>query len=212
MKKLPDFTGQTFGRWKVLSYAGRSELNKTIWNCVCLCGNSAQVLHSNLQSGHSRSCGCAGNEILLAMSRTHGKHNTRIYRIWNAMKTRCSNSKRHNYKYYGGRGILVCAEWLKFEPFEKWATENGYASDLTLDRENVNQGYSPDNCRWVTQEVQARNQRNSTWIEFNGERKHLNDWADIYNTPRERLRKRLIRMSFFDAVSLKSHERVLKTK
>lgn len=37
---------------------------------------------------------------------------TRLYRIWSGMKNRCYNSKAHNYKYYGQRGISICKEWL----------------------------------------------------------------------------------------------------
>jgi len=76
------------------------------------------------------------------------------------MKQRCFNSKNCNFKDYGDRGITICSEWISsFEEFESWALSNGYEDHLTIDREDNDKGYSPDNCRWVTMEVQSGNKR-----------------------------------------------------
>ena len=91
---------------------------------------------------------------------THGKRRTRIYRIWCAIKSRCNNPKTINYKYYGGRGIHVCKEWIyDFEAFYDWAMSHGYEDDLSIDRIDNDKGYSPDNCRWVTMKEQIINRR-----------------------------------------------------
>lgn len=52
--------------------------------------------------------------------------NKSIYWAWKAMKQRCKNPKCKAYKNYGARGIKVCNEWEKFEPFLSWCLENGY--------------------------------------------------------------------------------------
>ena len=75
------------------------------------------------------------------------------------MKTRCYNPKRKEYKNYGGRGIAVCIGWLNFKPFEKWALSNGYKEGLELDRINVDEGYNPTNCRFVTHSENNLNKR-----------------------------------------------------
>jgi hypothetical protein len=60
-------------------------------------------------------------------------------------------------KFYHEKGIRVCEEWDSYEAFRDWALANGYAAGLTIDRRDNDKGYSPDNCRWVTQAVNLRN-------------------------------------------------------
>lgn len=87
----------------------------------------------------------------------HNLSETRLYRIWNNMKQRCYNEKNISYKYYGGKGIEICSEWLRsFKSFYDWAMENGYEENLSIDRIDSNSGYFPRNCRWVTLEENGR--------------------------------------------------------
>lgn len=79
------------------------------------------------------------------------------YKAWASMKARCSNSKRHNYHRYGGRGICVCERWLKFENFLADMGPRPSPSH-SLDRYPNNDGnYEPGNCRWATRVEQAGN-------------------------------------------------------
>lgn len=94
-----------------------------------------------------------------------GLSDNRLYSIWKNMKSRCNNSNVPAYTNYGGRGITVCDEWEKFENFREWAMQSGYAETLTLERKDVNKGYSPDNCKWIPKSEQPKNRRNIIRVE-----------------------------------------------
>lgn len=97
------------------------------------------------------------------------------------MKERCENEKNQSYKNYGARGIKVCQEWLiDFMNFYNWAINNGYKSNLTLDRIDVNGNYNPKNCRWANSKEQANNKRNTRKITIYGETKTAYEFEKQY--------------------------------
>lgn len=111
---------------------------------------------------------------------TYGFSHTRIDNIYKSMISRCYCKSNIRYHRYGGRGIEVCEEWKNDKmKFFDWAFSNGYSEMLTLDRKNVNEGYFPENCRWVTQKEQQNNRSNNRVIEFNGVSHTLGEWSDI---------------------------------
>ena len=122
------------------------------------------------------------------------KGKERIYEIWANMKYRCNNKNCVNFKNYGGRGIRVCEEWNAFENFYKWAIDNEYSDNLTLDRIDVNGNYEPENCRWATWEEQANNRRRNSRITYNGETHTISEWARIKNLSPRLICERLYRL------------------
>jgi hypothetical protein len=145
----------------------------------------------------------------------HGLYNKRIYKIWINMVSRCHNVNDTGYFDYGGKGITVCDDWKEdILPFYTWSMENGYSDNLTIDRISNEKGYSPDNCRWVTQRDQINNQERNIKIERNGEVKTLAQWADIvgikYETLSSRYRKGLRDDELFEPL-LTSSETVYYT-
>lgn len=185
-----DLTGQTFGRLTVLKRNGKDKDGSALWLCECVCGRFVTVRSNSLRFGKTQSCGCIARE----RRTTHNMSKTRIYDTWHKMKSRCNNPNIRSYKDYGGRGILVCKEWNdNFASFYQWAITHGYDETLTIDRIDVNANYTPDNCRWVSKSAQATNRRSNRYIEYNGEKKTVTEWANDLNIPRHLLFGRLRR-------------------
>ncbi len=193
MGKLIDLTGQRFGRLTAVEYAGQGKTNGYLWKCKCDCGNETIVYGYALKSGNTKSCGCLWKEVTRAKSTTHGMKHTKLYNVWCGIKKRCYYEKNANYKDYGARGICVCDEWQKFEPFMEWALANGYKEELTIDRIDTNGNYCPENCRWVDRYTQANNKTNNKYLTFNGETHTFAEWSRITSIPYETLRWRTIR-------------------
>jgi hypothetical protein len=162
-----DLTGKKFGRWTVLSF--HSFKNKhTLWNCECECGNTKIIEGSSLKRGGSLSCGCLRSEML--SNRLKKWRSERLKEIYRNIKNRCYNRNVPTYNNYGGRGIVVCKEWIESSlKFQEWSYKNGYTENLTIERVDTNKGYQPDNCRWATMKEQQNNRRDNIKIEHEGE-------------------------------------------
>lgn len=162
--RIKDLTGHRFGRLIVKGQI-QSDQHHTQWECLCDCGRTVTLDRQNLRS--AKSCGCYRRErrrtelITHGLSRTKSGSHTRLYDIWRGMKKRCLNPKIESYPRYGGRGITICSEWGDYTHFYAWAMENGYRSNLTIERKDNNGNYEPDNCTWIPLADQAKNRRST---------------------------------------------------
>lgn len=113
----------------------------------------------------------------------HGHYNSPTYISWKQMKARCSGSKQYEERY-GSRGIWICDRWAA--SFQSFLDDMGERPDgMSIDRIDNDGGYEPGNCRWATRREQAVNRRSTVFVEHNGRRKCLADWArDIGVRPR----------------------------
>jgi hypothetical protein len=188
MLKTSKTIGKKYGRLVVVSKNYElSTTNKQYFNCICDCGNKKVVSQSNLTSGSTVSCGCYNKEKaysnlekMLKTNTTHGKCNTRLYKILENIKTRVSNKNHKDYKYYGAKGIALCKEWNDFKQFYDWSIKNGYKEDLQIDRIDNEGNYEPNNCRWTTASANNQNKRKqenktSKYVGVNFH-KHSNKW------------------------------------
>lgn len=177
-----DLTNQKFGRLKVVGRDGYhiypSGKRRAKWLCQCDCGNLVSVVTSDLKNAHTQSCGCLRKETTALLKQTHCQCESRLYSIWCGMKNRCYNSKQSNFRYYGARGIAICDEWREdFCAFYSWAIKHGYKDNLSLDRININDGYYPQNCRWVTVGEQSLNRSNNHLIQYNDKTQSIKEWS-----------------------------------
>lgn len=159
--------GKRFGRWTVKELRGRCQKTfQMLYLVSCDCGYKKVIQRRGLVSGKSKSCGCLNKEICSK----HGLRNHPLYKTYRHMIDRCYNQKNKSFNDYGGRGIFVCDEWLG---------ENGLLNFIksmkkrpsklhSIDRINNEKGYSPENCRWATKQVQNRNTRKNIKIKYNG--------------------------------------------
>ena len=156
--------GDKFGRLTVVSVQPGDRTRRRRFLCQCICGNSTLVLPFHLAQGRTRSCGC-----LMVQNRTkgtkfsHGESvpaiRTTEYSIWLGIRARCNNPKEPAYKWYGAKGVRVCARWDRFEHF--LADMGRRPENLSLDRINPFGNYEPGNCRWATAMEQRHNRRDS---------------------------------------------------
>jgi hypothetical protein len=112
------------------------------------------------------------------------------YPSYVAMKGRCLNPNKSDYKYYGGRGIGVCKRWE--ESFDKFMEDMGpRPKGTTLDRIDVHGDYSPTNCRWASWEVQANNRGDNNFVSYRGLKLTLAEWSRITGVGRSTISYRL---------------------
>ncbi len=178
-----DMTGWKFGRLTALGPTRRILFRKAtqiLWLCRCECGTEKEVRGSDLRRGAQVSCGCCMREHQAKIKRTHGQarlgHVTSDYKSWQDMRARCHRKSHRDYHNYGGRGITIDPRWDTFEQF--LADMGPKPTPLhTLERNDVNSGYGPDNCRWATKLEQCKNKRSSVHVTYNGRTMIASDWA-----------------------------------
>lgn len=189
-KPLRDLTGQRFGALIILGI-GEKRRNTTgaWWVCKCDCGNQKSLPSSDLVAGKINSCGCLHRFLTSSLLQKHGKTRTRVYRIWQAMRTRCGNPNSPSYDRYGGRGIRVCERWSSFQNFYE---DMGDPPDgASIERADNNGPYCLENCRWATKLEQANNTSANVIITYDGRSMTRSQWERELGLGKTTLRGRL---------------------
>lgn len=183
--RIIDLTGQTFTRLTVIEFIGRRK-GRTLWKCKCSCGKDVVADSLCLKYGSVKSCGCYKIDLAKSMFTKHGYAKLGAayspeLKAWNAMKERCYNKNCKMYKNYGGRGIVVCDRWI--QSFDNFLSDMGFRpnSKMSLHRINNDKNYELSNCMWATRKIQGGETSRSRWIEYDGKRMILQDWANLFN-------------------------------
>lgn len=197
-----------YGRLTVVKRAENKKIGnntRTMWECRCDCGNTVIVRSDSLNDGTTRSCGCLqkdwsrwlGQQPQEYKLTRGGESRDRLFNIWYLMKYRCQSPKSKAFCNYGGRGITVCDEWSDdengYDVFKAWALNNGYYESACIDRIDNNKGYSPENCKWVDDYIQANNKRNNRVYTIGDKTHTVADWCKIYNIDKTVVYSRLYR-------------------
>lgn len=154
--------GDIYGRLTVLELIPDRKNPRAL--CRCECGKECRPQRGAIVSGKAKSCGCLGRENRIASVRKHGKSGSPEYRIFHAMKRRCSDPKNRHYHNYGARGIQV--KWASFDAFFE---DMGNRPDgAWIERIDNNGHYESGNCTWVTPDRNQINKRVSKIWTING--------------------------------------------
>lgn len=191
---MKDITGKKYGRLTAIEYSHTNNDKKAVWKCICDCGNVCFVSGKHMRSGNTTSCGCYGNELRRKSTLTHGGcvgGKSKDYYLWLGMIDRCRNKNKKHYHRYGGRGIVVCGEWMDFGKFmsDMGPRPDGYS----IERIDNNGDYTPENCRWASKKDQANNRSNNRILKYKGRSLTVSQWADEIGLSKMVLYQRLYR-------------------
>lgn len=162
-QRRKDLNGQKFGRLSVAEFDSVSIHGQAIWRCICDCGTERKILANSLTAGKTVSCGCYFRDTANKSNLKHGLGRTKTANIWRGMKQRCNSSTSSHFKYYGGRGITVCERWQDYLNF--LADMGECPEGHSIDRIDPDGDYTPENCRWIPQRLQARTTRKALRFE-----------------------------------------------
>jgi hypothetical protein len=166
-----DLAGTRFGRLVAISFAASTSQGAK-WLCRCDCGETTYALAKKLNLGTIKSCGCA--QYAPVHGATIGGRRSPEYQSWQAMKSRCYNSRNVMFHRYGKRGITVCDQWR--ENFEQFVADMGpRPKGHSLDRINNDGDYEPGNCRWSPKLEQDNNRSTCMTITLGGLTGSLSD-------------------------------------
>lgn len=151
--------GRVFGKLKVVERMESSKAGAARWKVLCECGAQKVLRSSQLTDQHTGDCGCMFITNARKRLTTHGMTDTLEFRVWTAMRKRCTYTKHPAYHLYGGRGITVCERWGCFNAFY---IDMGACPflDGSIDRIDNQKGYDVGNCRWLPRAQQSKNRSN----------------------------------------------------
>ncbi len=161
-------------KYSILGYSHTNKYYIKYFDAVCICGNKRKLTSQEVKKNIS--CGCISKYI---RHKTHAMSKSTEYKTWLGIKERCYNINSTSYSQYGDRGITVSENWIN--SFENFFKDMGLkpSKTYTIERIDVNKGYSKENCIWATKKQQANNRRCNYFLTYKGITKTRSEWADL---------------------------------
>lgn len=156
-------------------------VSATSWQCRCACGAELKIPTDDLRRAQRIIHGALGHHLPERPPRALRLKHLGEYRVWIALWNRCRSRRTRNFKNYGGRGIDVDPRWVSFAVFLE--DMGSRPLGLTIERADVDGHYTKSNCRWATRKEQARNQRRTVFVEYQGQQVRLADLLDSHPDP-----------------------------
>lgn len=177
--------GNKYGSMKVIEHldsinpTGNKSIRMVKVKCT-VCNTVSEKRLDNIKrkgtSGCSRECPAFKKTIT-----KHGLTNSRTYKSWDNMVTRCTRPSHKHFTHYENLiiGEKLDPKWLTFEGFLKDMGEpSNKNTKFSIERINNRKGYSKKNCKWATQKEQCLNQERSVVNRFSST--ELNTIKDFY--------------------------------
>jgi hypothetical protein len=182
-KNCANHVGEVHGIYTIVSITDKkNKYGNILYICKCNeCGFEKLATYSGVSAPSNIVTKCRhmrvdGNY----MNHGHTWKSERLRQTFYDMLRRCYDSNSKDYRWYGAKNIGVCSEWRQNSSlFEEWAFQNGYNDNLTIDRIKSDQGYCPENCRWVTVSQNAKYKSTTSMINVDSTIHTGKDWSKI---------------------------------
>lgn len=174
--------GEIHGIYKIIDVSDeKDKYGHYIYTAECQeCGYKKYTHYGEISGDSGRAYTCNHLTVCGDYIQKTKWNNKRIGNIFNGMKQRCYNPNERSYKWYGAKGIKICDEWINSpKSFEEWSLQNGYNDNLTIDRLDEEKDYSPNNCRWIENNQNAKYKSTTSIINIDGEVHSGKDWSKI---------------------------------
>ena len=120
MANTEEYIGKKFGRLTIVEFShkkqrysscGKKNGHDFYYKCKCDCGNETISRIADLKNGKASSCGCYRLERTKEINKKYETAefwNTKLYKIYAGIKSRCFNIRNKRYTDYGARGEGDC--------------------------------------------------------------------------------------------------------
>lgn len=175
-KPRRDVTGQEINGVLFLGFISNSD-----WKVRYKCGHEGVLTPSRADNAKTGLCFECSSKLPTTLRHGNARRTgtSSAYNSWSSMRRRCSDPSNNRYELYGGRGIKVeKEEWLN--SFDIFLEDMGDCPEgHSLERIDLGKGYSPENCIWASDIIQANNKSNNILISNSeGEVWSLRRWCD----------------------------------